>query len=661
MRLPGFRPLIAATFAVALVAIASNTFGIAYAHGDLERSKPRANSVVTRAPEEVVLYMSEAPDAVFSEIKVFDKNGLRVDESDTHLSEANAIAVSLGDMDSGTYTVSWQVTSVSDAHRTSGSFRFTVSGGGRLFLGTGAIAFQEALDTRPTAFNTARRWGELAGMALVAGAVGTLLAVWRPALVASTADARARIGSRLRGITYVGLAVVAVAMMADLLARSDAVMSEGLGLIQALRETGLESQPGLLLLLRLLLVIGLGIVWHRVIEGRVDGSARPLYLAAGLSAALMLGRSLSGHASASDEGPVVLNIASDFVHLTAACVWIGGLFGLLVGLEVARREDGGNAGRAVRRFSNLAILCVGLIALTGVYNAWLQLGSLSALLETSYGQVLLVKSSLLMLLLVFAAVNLVGIRLGRESSVALGKAAYRPGLVVRGEVSLAVLVLAMTALLANLPLGRDVVARKSRPSEAPMAMPVAIVDADLNVAFGTSPNRVGTNTMLLELTDALGNPVDAEGRATVQVSRLDREIAVDPIIMTRDGEGRFSARSDVLSIVGSWVANVKLAVPGGAPISIDYLFRIADRPETGRSVLSGVAGFLTGDRPELPRTSPPVPPGPEAELGHALLRSADDSMNRLKSLRECNNINGVVTVLEYQERDMPWRGAECQS
>ena len=68
--------------------------------------------------------MSEPPAPVFSEIKVFDKDGLRVDVRDTRLSGATSLAVALGPDGSGTYTVTWQVTSVSDAHRTSGGSSF---------------------------------------------------------------------------------------------------------------------------------------------------------------------------------------------------------------------------------------------------------------------------------------------------------------------------------------------------------------------------------------------------------------------------------------------------------------------------------------------------------------------------------------------------------
>ena len=42
----------------------------ARAHGEFEESNPRANTVVTKTPTEVVLHMSDAHDAAFSEIKM---------------------------------------------------------------------------------------------------------------------------------------------------------------------------------------------------------------------------------------------------------------------------------------------------------------------------------------------------------------------------------------------------------------------------------------------------------------------------------------------------------------------------------------------------------------------------------------------------------------
>ena len=317
-------------------------------------------------------------------------------------------------------------------------------------------------------------------------------------------------------------------------------------------------------------------------------------------------------------------------------------------------EDGRACRQAsISRFSNLAILCVGLIGITGLYNAWLEVGSFQAFSGTSYGQVLLVKSAILVPLLGLAAINLAGIRFGlpirfkSRSDAAVERGTHRLGFLVKGEVFLALLAFLMTALLANLPLARTAVAASSAASEAPMAMPVLVESQGMNVTFSISPNRVGPNSFLLDLTDTAGNPVSRNTEAAVKISRLGDDLSLDALHLKPTGPGQFSTKSNVLSIVGTWVASVTVAIDGATPLTIDYVFRVADRPHGNRSILRGIFDFLSSHEPELARTGPLIPSGAASEAGLALLRKADDSMNRLRSLHECNNINGVITLLDY--------------
>ena len=177
-----------------------------------------------------------------------------------------------------------------------------------------------------------------------------------------------------------------------------------------------------------------------------------------------------------------------------------------------------------------------------------------------------------------------------------------------------------------------------------------LADAGLNVTLGVTPNRVGSNTFILELTDGLGNPVDVSSEAAVRIFRLDqgiRDVLVDTFVLEPDEPGTLSAKSDVLSIVGTWAAQVGLAVEGHEDLTIDYVFRVADRARQRPSPLNDMVHFLTGRRPELPRTGPLVPSGARSAEGHALLQQADAAMNRLSSLRERNNINGTITLPDY--------------
>ncbi|NED81348.1 hypothetical protein G3I76_14795, partial [Streptomyces sp. SID11233] len=88
----------------------------------------------------------------------------------------------------------------------------------------------------------------------------------------------------------------------------------------------------------------------------------------------------------------------DILHLLAVAAWLGGLTALLVALY----RDPAIESTAVDRFSRLAFTSVVVLVGTGIYQTWRQVGTWSALTGTSYGQLLLVKVGLVVLLVVVA-------------------------------------------------------------------------------------------------------------------------------------------------------------------------------------------------------------------------------------------------------------------
>lgn len=98
---------------------------------------------------------------------------------------------------------------------------------------------------------------------------------------------------------------------------------------------------------------------------------------------------LVGHgAGLGDHG---LAMASGVTHVTAAVLWMGGLVALAV--HAFRRDM--PMERAVQRFSAIALICIALLAVSGVANAYTRLDNPSQLVSTGYGQVILVKAILI--------------------------------------------------------------------------------------------------------------------------------------------------------------------------------------------------------------------------------------------------------------------------
>jgi putative copper resistance protein D len=116
----------------------------------------------------------------------------------------------------------------------------------------------------------------------------------------------------------------------------------------------------------------------------------------------------SGHA----VGPIgfggLLHLGGDVLHLITAAAWVGGLVPLLVFLGPrTRSSEPPLADRygVLRRFSTLAAWSVAVLAVSGVLNTWFMTNGLRSFLGTEYGDLVLVKIALFLVMLSFGAAN----------------------------------------------------------------------------------------------------------------------------------------------------------------------------------------------------------------------------------------------------------------
>jgi putative copper export protein len=172
-----------------------------------------------------------------------------------------------------------------------------------------------------------------------------------------------------------------------------------------------------------------------------------------LALAIALTTTLVGHAA--DQGDLSLGALVDWLHVTAAGAWTGGLFCL------ATLVPAGTCGwpqqrlaALLGRFSRIAGWCLLVVVSSGLYNACIRLGSLHTLWTTTYGTVLVAKAMLVLVMASLGAVNRFAVL--PELSVAptqlSGSArapAARLATYVAWEAALALLVLGCTALLTE--------------------------------------------------------------------------------------------------------------------------------------------------------------------------------------------------------------------
>ncbi|WP_438290347.1 copper resistance D family protein [Streptomyces sp. HUAS TT7] len=113
-------------------------------------------------------------------------------------------------------------------------------------------------------------------------------------------------------------------------------------------------------------------------------------------------------ATAPKNAEKVIDLVCDQVHIVSGTVWIGGL-AVLAALATARGRLSESAGALWadfwRRFSLVALICVGAVLTSGLWMSWKHVGGIGQLWSTSYGLFLLIKIALVLGMVTAGGVN----------------------------------------------------------------------------------------------------------------------------------------------------------------------------------------------------------------------------------------------------------------
>ncbi|MEU9372312.1 copper resistance protein CopC [Streptomyces sp. NPDC048255] len=619
----------------ALLATLFTAASPASAHAALTASDPKDGAVVATAPSQVTLSFSEQVAMGDDSIRVLDPQGRRVDTGELRdMCSGNVIrygtALHSG-LPGGTYTVAWQAVSA-DSHPISGAFTFSI--GAPSATSVTLPAQQAGGGPVGIAYGIAR-YAAYAGFTVLVGASAFILLCWR----------RGAAERPLQKLVLRAWVTLTAATLAMLVLRTpytgsgkfaDALDLEGLKAV-------LETKTGASLVSRLLL-LGAAALFIAVLfgayarrlpasgtaqgdadggtEGNAEGAAEATAeenkdtsdLAFGLaiggtvvSAGIAATWALSEHASTGIQSGIAMPV--DILHLLAVAAWLGGLTALLVALH----KVPGIERAAVRRFSTVAFVSVLVLAATGTYQAWRQLGSWSALTDTSYGQLLLLKVGIVAVLLAVAymsrkwtarladgataqtPVKVIAPRdVSRETEpvtvpadpkraaqLARQRAALtsarekrvrdadpdRAGLrrSVLAEAGIAVVLLAVTTVLTSTEPGRAVEQEAGRGASA-TAVPDRAIKITLpfdtggqngkgDVRLELDPGRVGANTLHIWADAPDGKPLDLP-EVKVAFTLPAKDIGPLPLVPDRAGAGHWSSSGVQLPLAGEWRIDV---------------------------------------------------------------------------------------------------------
>ncbi len=335
------RPLLVLVALAALAAPAQ-----ALAHSTLIQASPGFRERLASSPRAVVLRFDQAVQvaAGLDSRLLLPRKHRRPRGS---RSAACLLQAALPRLPTGAYTVRWHALS-GDGHVVSGVYTFGVRA-------TAPPATEAYGSSGPTRTEDVVRWAYFLALALLVGGLGFRL------LVLHRRPLSARAENRFYALTGLGaFATINVGIAAFILRAEDALQLPFGRLLYGDLTPIAHSRFGTAFIA---MTLGFAVVSAFLFLAWLTDRTAFLWPAFLLGLGFASGLSLSGH-SAADAGSSWKSQLADWAHLSAACLWIGGLIQLAFVvwplLPDARRP-------AFLSFSRLATVCIGVLLSAGVY------------------------------------------------------------------------------------------------------------------------------------------------------------------------------------------------------------------------------------------------------------------------------------------------------
>ena len=419
-RLRLFRPLaLAVILGVGLTIIIQLSAPVAYGHAIPSTYSIEPNSILNResAPSQLVISFSERPDPKISYIHVVNSENERIDNDDFTITGLNGrqATVTLDKTkleEDGVYTVSWRAMSLDDGHIAQGSYVFGVGNVLPDDVGNQQAQAQEVTYVTSTV-DALLRWPVIVSQAAIVGGIIAYFVLQR-SLFNSSNDANQfsfdlTLFAKKRFVLILIAGALSIAISGTALVFLQASNLDTAGgsdqYLSTVRSLIFDSPAGTVWTLRVAtstIIIALALMYLVQVKKKATTlhrrSTSAILLAILVAGATSIfSNSILSHNSAVTFLPS-LAVFADWLHFMAVSAWVGGLFYFSAVLLFAIKSD--NAGNIaynlsliLPRFSLLATASLGIIGVTGVYMAWIQLHTLDSLFSTQYGINLIIKLS----------------------------------------------------------------------------------------------------------------------------------------------------------------------------------------------------------------------------------------------------------------------------
>lgn len=526
-----------------------------YAHAYLQQSTPSANDNLAQSPTKITLQFNETIQPAFHSIQVTNSSGERVDLDDSYIPNQQPKTLEGNvrpNLPDGLYTIGWHIIS-GDGHPIDGSFSFQVG------QSSGSISPPSASSTNilPGLDLIVTRWLLYSSMSFFIGILCFYLFIYRPD---SNRKGMSPLSRRSRALCWISYGGIAMSVILSLPLQ---------GTIDArLPWTKLGSTPwftplmntsfGTVWLVQFIIVVVLGgfiYIANRNPEKKNSARNSYYYISFILSLGILLSKSFIGHAAASESE--ILSVTMNFLHLSAICIWIGLLLVIAAILpgESSLPSDPEDRKRTIfgviRKFSVWATGLVTILILSGTYASLKYVPTMYSLFNTLYGQILLIKCGLVLIMLGFAVFNMLR---GRRNEP-LGKNVWI-------ELSIGVITLVLAAILTNIPTAMS--------SPGPVDLSQTLENGN-TISLQISPNVIGNNHFEVHVQDTRGYDITGIQQIKLTLSNLDMDMNPYEILIPYQPDSNFIAE-DLISMAGQW--NIQVHILTSTLDSWDTEFKI---------------------------------------------------------------------------------------
>jgi putative copper resistance protein D len=290
--------------------------------------------------------------------------------------------------------------------------------------------------------------------------------------------------------------------------------------------------------------------------------------AAILATGFLIAPAWIGHAGATPGEAGQIPLAADALHLLAAGAWLGSLPPLAMLLATAWRQNEPSLAAitraAVQRFSLLGLASVGAILASGIVNSWYEVGSISNLVTTAYGRLVLAKVGLFAAMMALAAIN----RFYLTPRLAMSGAVRS---LQRNAVAESTLGLAVIVIVGF--LGAMAPASHSHHHRVDAAVPEGAAFVHIHSVAGMAdvtivPGRVGTARVSIRLWNDEDDPLIAQ---SLTFTLTPPNAASKPVVRTaaQVGNGLWQVDGIELGQPGNWTAAVDAGLNAGHRLALE--------------------------------------------------------------------------------------------